>query len=406
MTNPKDKPVRFGKADWMAAGALLALLAGVYLLLAYVTDTAFAGSSGYYTYTLQAMAWRRGQLSLGQDYPWLELAVYKGDWYVSFPPVPTLIILPLTWIFGMAVPDNLLVKLYGAAAMLLAYAALRRRRWPIPDAGFAALCAVTAGSVLPLAGQGAVWYQAQMLALCLTMGSIFLAARGKVTWALFLYALSVGCRPFNVSYGPAVMLLGAKSLKARSLKEAACRLRWGIVLGLAVAAAMAAYNMARFSNPLEFGTNYLPEFMRSDHGEFSLSHLADNIRKYVLGLPLTLGGDGTLQVKTFGFSLFLANPMLIWLVARAAGDALARRMTREKLMTIGLFLAHMFLLLLHRTFGGFQFGARYAVDLLPYFVLWCLWRKGVRGLRLWEWVTGALAIPLSVLGAAMMHIPG
>lgn len=42
------------------------------------------------SYTLQALAWRKGEIYLtnGQDYPWLELAIYNGKYFVSFPPIP------------------------------------------------------------------------------------------------------------------------------------------------------------------------------------------------------------------------------------------------------------------------------------------------------------------------------
>ena len=62
------------------------------LLLFVLLHDLFGGtllsSSPYNSYTLQALAWREGRVSLGRDYPWLELAVYQGDYYVSFPPVP------------------------------------------------------------------------------------------------------------------------------------------------------------------------------------------------------------------------------------------------------------------------------------------------------------------------------
>ena len=61
--------------------------AGVHLAL----GTQPFAHSDYDSYTLQALAWREGKISLGQDYPHLELAVYEGDWYVSFPPVPSLV---------------------------------------------------------------------------------------------------------------------------------------------------------------------------------------------------------------------------------------------------------------------------------------------------------------------------
>ena len=45
----------------------------------------------YKSYSLQAMAWLNGRLDLGQDYPWLELAVFQERYYVSFPPFPSLV---------------------------------------------------------------------------------------------------------------------------------------------------------------------------------------------------------------------------------------------------------------------------------------------------------------------------
>ncbi|MBQ8953278.1 MAG: hypothetical protein IJ048_04115 [Clostridia bacterium] len=73
-------------------------------------------------------------------------------------------------------------------------------------------------------------------------------------------------------------------------------------------------------------------------------------------------------------------------------------------MCVCLFAAQLFLLLLHRTFGGFQFGARYAVDLVPYFVFYGCMDRQARRLYSWEWVIGAAGIALSLWGVAMVHI--
>ena len=61
------------------------------------------------SYTLQALAWRNGEVCLtnGQDYPWLELAIYNGKYYVSFPPLPSVLMLPLTFVFGENTPNTL-----------------------------------------------------------------------------------------------------------------------------------------------------------------------------------------------------------------------------------------------------------------------------------------------------------
>ena len=45
-----------------------------------------------------------------------------------------------------------------------------------------------------------------------------------------------------------------------------------------------ALNAARFGNPMEFGHNYLPEFVRAEKGQFSLSYAMGHL-KQLLRLP-------------------------------------------------------------------------------------------------------------------------
>lgn len=54
--------------------------------------------------------------------------------------------------------------------------------------------------------------------------------------------------------------------------------------------------------------------------------------------------------------------MLFWF----ASDAFRKQLDWVKSIAVILFFLHFFLLLLHRTFGGYQFGARYTCDLLIY----------------------------------------
>ena len=54
----------------------------------------------YKSYSLQAMAWLNGRLDLGQDYPWLELAVLSGALLCQLPAVSvacTFAIMPVIW---------------------------------------------------------------------------------------------------------------------------------------------------------------------------------------------------------------------------------------------------------------------------------------------------------------------
>ena len=383
--------------------AMLAAFWIVCMMLWPFVGGKFFGSSDYNSYTLQAMAWREGSLSLGRDYPHLELAIYNDDWYVSFPPVPSVPMYLLTLVCGMNTPDALMVKLYAMIAMIAIYGILTHRRWNRWHAAGMALLMTLGGSMLPLVMDGAVWYQAQTLAFMLTTLAAVLMMSGKTTIALFLYALAVGCRPFNVCYGPLLMIVWYLRRRRRTLKAALRKLAPGIALGFMVAAAYAAYNYARFGNPLEFGHNYLPEFTRSQYGQFSLHYLPKNMKRFLIGLPFYRGLDG-LAVVEGGFSIFLGNPILLLLVVWYLSDLFRRRTNLSKNLTMLFFAVHLFLLLLHRTGGGLQIGARYAVDLVPYSLIYLCLSKEKHGMAWWEIVILTTGFILMFIGSTLVHI--
>ena len=160
----------------------------------------FFGPTFYNTYTLQALAWRDGLLHLPCDYPYLELAIFEGEFYVSFPPLPSVILFPLTFLFGNQTPDNLLVKLYAAAACLMMYVSFRRAGYSRLSGGLFSFLFCFASSLLPLTLNGAVWYHAQVLAFFLITAAICLLSMDFPAPALLCYALSVACRPFHAMY--------------------------------------------------------------------------------------------------------------------------------------------------------------------------------------------------------------
>lgn len=142
---------------------------------------------------------------------------------------------------------------------------------------------VFASSLLPLMLIGAVWYQAQLLAFLCTVLAVLLAERKRPTPSLILYALAVGCRPFNAVAGLAVAAL----LWHRRVPWK----KWipGVCAGLCIGLCYGLYNLARFGSFFEFGHNYLPEFTRSEHGQFSLAYFWDNAKLVFTGMPLEMG---------------------------------------------------------------------------------------------------------------------
>lgn len=348
---------------------LFLAMMGMFACLHLMIGTGFASPTFYNTYTLQAMAWRSGSLHLPHDFPWLELAIYEGEFYVSFPPLPSVILLPLTFLFGEATPDHLLVKIYAVAACFALYAAFKQAGNRRGSAALLSFLFTASSSALPMMLSGAVWYHAQMLAFMLICISLLCILKNKPTIGLFLYALSVACRPFDAVYGPLLYGVYLHQNRNAAFRENVKKLLPGTILGLCVAAGLAVFNYVRFGNPLEFGHNYLPEFSFQGGIQFSLSHVGRNLQTFLLGAPLSKSGE-TYTFNQFGYSMLIACPTLLLMLLHVISDVCKKQFTWVKGMLLLSMLLHIFLLLLHRTFGGYQLGARYVVDAIPYTALY------------------------------------
>ena len=88
---------------WHGAMIMALIVLGLMTLLGFN----LLGHSIYDSYTLIAQAWRKGLLHLEQNYSHLELAIFNDNYYVSFPSVPALVMLPLTFIFGENTPNTI-----------------------------------------------------------------------------------------------------------------------------------------------------------------------------------------------------------------------------------------------------------------------------------------------------------
>lgn len=381
---------------------LIAAMAALWAVMCVLTGSSFAGATPYNTYTRQAMAWREGLLHLPYDVSYLELAVYQGEYYVSFPPLPSVVLLPLTYLVGWDTPDNLLVKLYALGACLLMYAALKHagyRKW---EAGIFSFLFCFASSLLPLTLDGAVWYHAQVLAFFLTTAAVCFLALDRPTLALLGYALAVGCRPFNALYGLPLFAayLANSRREGKDFKTMIRALIPGVCLGLCVAFGLGLYNYIRFGDPLEFGHNYLPEFSTQGGIQFSLDHVAKNVKNFLLRLPF----NSEWQLERFGFSMLIACPTLVLMLYWFIADLFRRSMRAEKVVVLLACVAHAFLLLMHRTFGGYQLGARYAVDLVPYTFFYLLLTPEKKRPGIGTYVILTAVFAFMVWGSIQVHL--
>lgn len=384
---------------------LLVILA-VVLFAAAHTGTDFLAHSALDSYTLQAMTWRSGASSFTEDYPWLELAVYEGRYYVSFPPVPTVPMLLLSFFFGSNTPNALMNLLYFLGLYAAAYFLLKRYMRPSHAALFAVFL-LLGGSLLDLAVSGdglagAVWYQAQLLGLLLTMLA-FLGMDGpsRRGWAagLVCIALAVGCRPPSALYVPILLYMLYRKVEGTTLfRRLKAMLPYTAVPAL-IAVCYGVYNVVRFGNPFEFGHSYLPEFTNSGEPFFSLSRVTNNIGNILRAPSLS---EGLFSFPIFGgFAIYLTNPVFLYGGGRTLGRARRKRADLLDGLLVAATLLHCVWLLTHRTNGGWQYGTRYLSDALPALVY--LFARSGKDLRLREVFPMGAYIAFNLYGTILFH---
>lgn len=354
--------------------SLLLILGVSYILYHSLAGGTLLVYSGYDSYSLMAENWLHGHLDLpdGAERTWLELAIYEGKYYVSFPPVPAVLLLPWVLLGGAeAVPSNLVVALYGLLAAAGVYCLFARRKFsPVSCAFWSALC-VAGSNLYWITTSGGVWFQAQAANFMLVVWGLYFAfgqGAARHTLAAFLLALAVGCRPFSILYLGLffLVLLWQESGGASKQFHVPGKGFWlPFVAAALIGLALAWFNWVRFGSILEFGHNWLPEFQREPEGQFSLVYLWTNLGRLLRPVLFTPTMD--LSFSRFdGFAFFVANPVFLWWGIRLAKRLYHHRFTPVDGVALGGFALTVVLLCLHRTLGGWQFGARYLVDCIPY----------------------------------------
>ena len=373
--------MRYTKRDRNTELILPVLCAVLTVPAAHVVFMLFSGkhlfaSNPYNSYILQAKAWCDGSLWLPENYPWLELAVYKGHYFVSFPPFPSYLLLPFTAVFGENTPDSVIAF----CVMLIGVVYAVRAAYHCGMRGETSACMAVflycANNVWMVTVDAWVWFLAQNLALTLTLMAFDYGLMGKFGRSLFFLAAAVGCRPFQIVYLPVILywLMQKELMSRQSFVRVFLRRICRFVPALLLGASYMVLNVLRFDDPFEFGHNFLPEFLRHEEGQFSSEYLLHNFPR-LFELPTLDPESRKLIFQGFdGTNIFIVFPIFALLLFAVIAEAYRRIRSRSAgdkqayisvVMLFCLSAAHILLLCAHRTMGGAHFGNRYLIDTLP-----------------------------------------
>ncbi len=391
-----------------------------YLILMWIlTGRGIFSHNTYNSYALQAEAWTHGHLDLGQDYSYLELALFNGKYYVSFPPFPSYILFPLAFIFGSNTPDALLMWLEDIIAAIYLYKLANKFTRDPKISALTTIFAMLGTNVTFNMLNPWVWFSAQTICFMLSIMAIYYAFEGKGGLSLFLWACSVGCRPMQAVFVPVLLFILYKheiallerertaegttedliDLDSESQDETVIntgegtdlesetnnhhndgfltdivsiikrRWKWVVPAGL-IALSYMILNYLRFGSITEFGHNYLPEFVEAEHGQFDIYYFSNNLRM-LFNLP-SFDDEGRMIIDHFGnLNFMIASPFVVFAVVLFIVILIKKKkdIALADIAIILLCVAYLCITMMHKTMGGWHFGNRYANDIIPWLYL-------------------------------------
>ena len=189
----------YNLVDWTYVTMIGLVIIG-YILLHDLVGETLLEHNVWDSYTLQAQRWLQGKVDLGRNYSHLEIAEYKGKFFVSFPPFPSVLMLPWVLFFGENTPNNLIMLIYVLIAITLVYIIAKKFKMPRAYAAFWAIVVILGSNIVWMSTMGGVWFQAQLVNVILLLGGILSMLCNKRALSYVLVACAVGCRPFSIIY--------------------------------------------------------------------------------------------------------------------------------------------------------------------------------------------------------------
>jgi hypothetical protein len=394
---------------------LAGLAVGCFLIYAYVGQNQ-GGTDGWFPLATSLL---HGHFWIDGSRPWIEL-VPAGDnmYYLPFPPVPAVILVPIVAIFGQDFTDTSGVcALVGAINVLLVVSmlhaiGLRKVATLVLTLGFA-----FGSEVFYVTATGGPHHWTEVLVVCFVLAAINLAIRGRYPWlAGIFFGLAVGCRPTIILTAPAFVVLywraggwlaargasaddststsadsgstestsktaglGAASRLKRvvfaafdKLEDLVRQANWAGLVTLALGAGaigvwLAFFNVSRFGSPTEFGYDLIKgpqgQSVLSEswytHGIVSPLYLARGLFAMLLRGWDFNDNFPWVEPSWAGCSILYTTPILVYLL---------RARWRDPLILagwLGLVLP-VTLDLMHGNPGFAQFGYRFILDGLPF----------------------------------------
>jgi len=389
----------------------LALTVVFYILFAVTFGNRLVKRSEDNHFVYLADSFLHKQLNLTRSPPhgndWVR---YNDKWYVSFPPLPAILMMPGVKIWGYNFNDRLFTFFFTPLPILFLFLSLeylrRQRRVSTTrreNLGLSALFGM--GTVYYfVAVQGTVWFTAQVVGAAFLSMYIYFSWDGRrpLLAGLMIALAFLSRTPMLFAFPLFVIeVMKDREKPARIYGWAAALFEWKHLRKLLLFAVFPAaivifamvINNMRFDSPFEFGHRHLNVLWTSKFskwGLFNYHFLARNLACMFTLLPWLSRVPPYITISNHGLALWVTTPVLLYLLWPRVKGGLHTTLWITVLCVAALSL-------FYQNTGWVQFGYRFSVDYMLFLVI--LLAVGGRRLTRLFWALVVAGILVNTFGA-------
>jgi hypothetical protein len=370
---------------------LVAVLAGAVYLATSAPDP-----QAFDYFVRLADAFLHGRLYVLEAPTWLnELVPGGGGWYVVYPPVPALLLVPFVLVFGTDFPQQVASCLFGAVTVGLVWLLLGRFALDLRRRTMLTLVFAFGTVFWYVAETGSAWYLGHVSAVMFSVAAVILALdrRWPLAVGLLLGLAAISRLPVALACVGVLLLLLEIGWPVRLPADRSLLIRrtLGFGIGMAIPVALYfGYNLARWGTVMDQGYTRIPGVLDDPifekFGIFAFEHIPRHIHAIFLRSWNFVDDPPFFQPSLWGLGLFFTTPVLVWLVRvrlqdpRVLGSAIATALVAIPIIT-------------HGNVGLAQFGYRFSLD-VQVFLFVMLATVFERGMSRLAWITAVASIAI------------
>jgi len=356
------------------------------------------GATPYDYFTRLADSFLKGKFYLSQPNPWLSELIAGGlrKYYVVFPPMPSIVLMPFRLFFGNNFRQDYLANLLGAGTVVMTMAMAWKIKKDVKLLIWTGLLTGFGTIIWFMSAVGSGWYLGQITGAFFLTAALFTALYKKHPFliGILLGAAFLSRLHIILSIPLFIYLLNDKN-RLNNYKNLALGILPFILFNF-------FYNYIRFGVIWDKAYTLMPDLIYGSaypKGVVSLSYIPEHLKVIFTYLPVFFKDFPYIFPNWHGLAIWITTPAFVYAFFASRKEKLVQ------LSWLSIFLISI-VIFSHYTTGFAQFGYRFAVDFYPILLFLTIKGAARTGLTWHHWLLLALSLVVNLWGVYSMHLFG